>query len=247
LFVAGCSNEAVSERPDTTGTLRAALSIQLPDGAGPTHDVAKIHYVVVKMGQRCTDTALAEATVDLETEPLPKQFLPDGGGAAHSFSDALVVLAPGTYTVCAMPLTKADKASQFCGVASTQVMIAESVTSEVTMISQCKSPSNGAGDAITAFNNPPIIDQLIVTPSKFITLCDVATLSVKAHDPDGDPVTFVWQLVGTNQIFEKQTISFRSLDPVTSQMKVTVSDPFGASTSLTVPMHVSVCTDAGRD
>lgn len=153
---------------------------------------------------------MAETTVALEAESLPTSLLRDGGGGEHSFGDALMVLAVGQYTVCATPLTAAGKPSAQCATTSTSALVAEGVTTEIVMVSQCKGSSNGAIDAIAVLNSPPVIDNLIITPSKFITLCE-------------------------------------TLDPVTSQLRVTVTDTFGARTSLTVPMHVSPCADAGTD
>jgi hypothetical protein len=115
------------------------------------------------------------------------------------------------------------------------------------MVSQCKGAVTGAADGITILNTPPVITNLIITPSKFITTCQVARLSVEANDPDGDALSFLWQLLGTNMSSTNQSINFQSVIPVTSQLRITVSDPFGAKTSLTFPMHASRCPDSGTD
>ncbi|HKQ71294.1 MAG TPA: PKD domain-containing protein [Polyangiaceae bacterium] len=242
----GCSDEGLgASEAEHSGTLQAALS-----GIGPTRqegatDVARIKYAVVRQGQSCTDPPLATTTIGLEEEPLPQSLSPDGGGANHSFSDALMVLPPGQYKVCATPLTAQGVPSQQCAATSTPAIVVEGATTEVVMVSQCKGVTGGAIDAITKLNRPPVIDDLIVDPSKFITLCDVAQLTVKATDPDGDALTFLWQLLGTGMSSVNQTIRFRSLDVGTFQLRITVTDAFGAKTSLTLPMHISRCTDAG--
>ncbi len=157
------------------------------------------------------------------------------------------MLAAGQYTVCATPLTASGAPSAECAPTSTLVFIAEGATTEISMVSQCKGSSNGAVDAVTILNSPPVIDNLIVAPSKFITLCESARLTVEASDPDGDALSFLWQLLGTNMSSTNQSINFRSLDLGTFQLRVTVTDIFGAKTSLTFPIHVSRCADAAAD
>jgi PKD domain len=246
LVLVGCSDAAGGEG-EGTGTLQAALNGTTQSDLRSKHDVAKIRYDVLFKGQACTDKPLAEVTVALEDESLPSSLLPDGGSTQHPFGDALIVLAAGQYTVCATPLTAKGAPSAECPTTSTIAFIAEGVTTEIVMVSQCKGSNNGALDAITVLNTPPVIDNLIITPSKFITLCDSARLTVEATDPDGDALSFLWQLLGSNMRSTNQSINFRSLNLGTFQLKVTVSDPFGASTSLTVPIHVSPCADAGSD
>src|SRR6185369_9030772 len=118
LLQVGCSSDAAVGDSEGTGTLQAGLSgaaaAQLND-LRAKHDVAQIHYVVVRKDQQCTaKPVLAEATVVLEDESLPKSLLPDGGGAKHPFGDALFVLAPGQYTVCATPLKASGAPSEEC-------------------------------------------------------------------------------------------------------------------------------------
>ena len=62
-----------------------------------------------------------------------------------------------------------------------------------------------------------------------------------------DALSFLWQLLGTNMSSTNQSINFRSLDLGTFQLRVTVTDIFGAKTSLTFPIHVSRCADAAAD
>jgi len=250
LLQMGCSDAAGGEA-EGTGTIQVALSAagsaQLSE-LRAKHDVAAIHYVVLFRGQACTDRpALAEATVALEDESVPPAFLPEGGGAKHPFGDALFVLAAGQYTICATPITAADAGSIDCPTTSTIAFVGDGTTTEVSMVSQCKGATTGAADAITILNTPPVITNLIINPSKFITTCQVARLTVEASDPDGDALSFLWELLGTNRSSTNQSINFQSLIPITSQLRITVSDPFGAKSSLTFPMHASRCPDAGAD
>jgi hypothetical protein len=51
------------------------------------------------------------------------------------------------------------------------------------------SHANGGLDTVVALNDPPKIDNLAISPSKFITQCETATITVTASDPDGDQLT----------------------------------------------------------
>jgi hypothetical protein len=249
LLQAGCAEGRAGADDEGTGTLRAALntgSASLNE-LRAKHDVTQIRFIVVLKGQRCTENPLAKVTVSLEDEALPPGVLRDAG-ANHSFSDALMVLPVGQYNVCATPLTAAGLPSADCPTTSTLAYVAEGATSEVTLVSQCKASSNGAVDAVAVLNSPPVIDSLTVRPSKSITACEIARLTVEASDPDGDSITYLWELVGARppQTSPNQSINFRG-SPGSLQLKLTVTDALGASTSVTIPMQVSPCPDAGRD
>jgi hypothetical protein len=194
------------------------------------HEVTQIRFVVVPRGAPCTDKPLAEVTVSID----------------HSLGDALIVLPAGPYNVCAIPLNSAGRPSADCPTTSTRAFVSDGGTSEVTMISKCRVPRTGAVVAVTVLNSPPVINNLVIRPSKFITACEVARLTVEASDPDGDPLSFLWEVVGARppQTGTDQTFDFRG-SPGTSQIKVTVTDSLGANTSLTLPMLVTPCTDGG--
>jgi hypothetical protein len=109
---------------------------------------------------------------------------------------------------------------------------------------------NGGLDGVTILNDPPIIDMLNIIPNKFITACQQANLIVRASDPNGDALTTVWTVTDPNgnTITRSGTLLIFNPMGVTGDfgVRVTVTDPFGASTSLTLTMHVLPC-DAGAD
>ena len=113
LVHAGCSSQAAGDPVEETGSIQFALKAPDPS-LGPTSGVTSINFVVVKNGDSCASTPLAMKKVSLEPNPLPPNLLPDGGGNMHPFADALFVLAPGTYTVCALPLNEFGGPSSQC-------------------------------------------------------------------------------------------------------------------------------------
>jgi hypothetical protein len=253
-----------STGPETGGTARSeeqtgALQLAVATD-GDTHDVTQIHFVVVPRGQPCSFLpVIAEATVLLQPETLPPfspdggSILPDGGGGNHPFADAFMVLNGGQFNVCATPLTDTGDPSSECRQASAPVVVFLGGTTEVLLVSQCIGPQNGAIDAVGILNTSPTITDLTITPTKFIhqrPCADnpIATLTAEATDPDGDALTFLWQLLGTNLSAPGASINFSSFRVGDFQLLLTVTDPFGASTFLQVPVHVSACpADGGTD
>jgi hypothetical protein len=196
---------------------------------------------------------VAVVRVDLEKKPLPTSELPPGGGTKHPFADALIPLAPGTYTVCAQPVNEFGGPSSQCAPDIRSVRIIPGATTELLFVSQCPSIDNGALDAITILNNDPVITKLTIKPSKFITRCDTVELSVEATDPDGDKLTFLWEVPGTTLRGTKQTFSFTPPSIGTFLVTVTVRDgelnavALQGQARLTVPVHVAECSDGGTD
>jgi hypothetical protein len=185
----------------------------------------------------------------LEEEGLPAHLLPEGAGGEHPFADGLFTLPPGDYVVCATPLNENGEPSEECGPASTPATVVAEATTEVVMISQCEGDPSGALDAVLALNDPPHIDDLDIDPSKFITKCEEAVLTVTATDPDGDEMTFAWEILpggpGNPAIADDGATAVFTTDSAGDyEVKVTVTDALGASTSLTFPIHVSFLCEA---
>ncbi len=240
--LSACSEHAVGA-DDRTGQLRALIAT-----ADATDDVASVDFKVVAATDDCSGPAIAEATVSLETESFP------AGGGMHPFSDHLFVLAPGTYRVCAAPLQADGSPSASCSVADGLATVMAGATTETTLVSQCVGPANGAVDVTVTFNHPPLIGDLIISPSKFILVCETATLTVSASDSDGDTLTTTWSIVsapagstgaalapsGTTAVFTPDVAGDYTL-------MVQVADGLGGSASLTFPIHVTAGTCAAPD
>jgi hypothetical protein len=251
LLALACGHHPVdassgADESEQTGTLRAALG-----NNGPTHDVASIEYRVVHSNQTCSDTPLAVRSVLLQSQPLPPSELPDGGGPLHPFADVFFTLPPGQYLVCAQPFQARGGFSNECARATTLATVMPGMTTEIVLVSQCTGQENGGLDTVTILNDPPIINSLNFIPSKFITACQQANLLLNATDPNGDALTIVWTV--TTPTGNTQTVTGPSLivfNPGGTtgdfDFVVTVTDPFGGTTSLRFTMHVLPCvTDGG--
>jgi len=240
VLLAGCgANGTGVAQEESTGQLSAALAM-----GSQRHDVAAIGFKVVAGGASCDSPGLQESMQSLEGAGLSPDLAGQGAGNAHPFADALFVLAPGSYTVCAAPLNDAQQASTECERASKDVLVQNGTTTEIVLISQCKGDPTGAVDAIVALNDPPRIDDLQIDTGKFISLCEQATLSAKASDPNGDDLAYHWKILSSapgaaGSISEQgPSATFTPGAIGDYELELSVQDPFGGETALTFPIHV---------
>jgi hypothetical protein len=244
-FVFSCSGDAEVTLPSAeeseTGKLRLGMT------ASALYDVNEVHYAVVKPEARCDATPIAETSVGLETEALPSNLGPEGTGGQHAFADAWFVLPPGQYKVCATPLDDAGEPSEACARVSRRASVRAGETREIVLISQCEPPRNGVLDAVLVLNSPPLIEDLTLEPSKFITICESLEIEVSATDPDGDDFEYAWSLLeGDGELLAPDgeqalgsRVVFKPASTGTHRLQVTVEDVHGASSSLAFPVHVS--------
>jgi hypothetical protein len=250
LVLGGLTPACVDEPPGSgesgsAGRLSATLS------AGSAHDVSAVRFRIVSAAQTCTDTPLLERTVPFRPELRSGDIdSPDASGT-HPFANALLVLEEGDYRICAQPLQTDSTPSADCGPAETTANVFPKVTTEVTLIAQCKGDAKGAIGITTILNDPPHIDDLTIEPS-YLTSCDKARLTVTATDPNGDALAYTWQLTrGDGLLSPSQNIA--TFEPAAAgdyEVHISVRDTHEATTSLTIPLHVSpgACgEDAGTD
>jgi PKD domain-containing protein len=235
LASAACSNPSDDAVDGPVGSVTIALT------AASAHDVVAVQYQVGPLQEGCGGPNAIATTVALESENAPPSVQP--GGDAHRFADALFTLDAGDYIVCAQPLAQGNVPSAECAATSTSVTVFESVTTEVLLVSQCDGDASGGLDGTTILNDPPHIDVLTVQPSKFISTCQVATMEVDASDPNGDSILYSWNVdsgpstwvLGAND----DTATFDPADPGDYTLSVTAFDTYGATASLSFPIHVS--------
>jgi Bacterial Ig domain len=211
---------------------------------GSAHDVAHVAFRLVEPTGDCVNGPLvASDTVALGTTALDD----------HRFGAALFVVGTGGYLACADLLQADLSPSAECAPASATVLVNEGQTSTVSLVSACTT-STGGVDVSLALNEAPVIDDVQVSPSKFIEHCETATLAVNATDPEGDALSYSWsvtqQPVGATPVLAPaaDTATFGADLAGDYEVTVTVSDVHSASSVATFPMHVSLgtCLPAGH-
>lgn len=146
----------------------------------------------------------------------------NNGTAGSPYAATAVWQAPtveGTYT---LTVSVSDSGTWMCGGRGTAT---QSLSIQVSAV----------------INAAPVIDDLTVTPANLF-LGEVATLNAVAHDPDGDPLTYVWSvdrgtvIAGAPGFAEFQA----STDtPGIAMITLTVTDDKGAPATRTVSVSVT--------
>jgi mono/diheme cytochrome c family protein len=237
---AGCATATDLDAEADASSITAALEL-----GALAHDVTGVRFDVVAADATCDGEALATETRQLESEPLPAS-LAGQAGAFRPFADALFVLDPGSYRVCATPLA-GDAPSTRCAPAEMEVEVASGQTNEVVLISQCSAPGSGGLDVVVALNDPPRITAVTLDPSKFVSVCESLAISAQAEDPNGDAISYAWTLTsgpeggvlvadGASAVFSGPAGDYA--------ISVSASDVHGNTSSLAFPVHVSDATCA---
>ena len=229
---------------DSYGSLSAGLTL------ATEHDVTAVKFDVVATSAGCESTPLASQTTPMETETLPSSVSGTGSGM-HPFADGLFVLPPGDYRVCATPLGGTVPSTQCAPTSGVATVVAQQ-TNEVVLVSQCSGNPNGGVDIVVVLNDPPVISAMAITPSKFITTCESATIAVTATDPNGDALTYSWAIAsgpaGASLLGAGASATFSSPGGAGDYVVAAkVTDVHGASVSLSFPIHVSAAICAVPD
>lgn len=234
----GCDETLATspENPRETASIRSAL------GATP-HDVTGFLYEIV-----CEDGFTYSEFVLLEDEMLPP-WLDPNAGPEHYFSDLFTVLPEGECKVTATPMQDPQTPSVECHPVSAVFEVVAGQTTEIVLMAQCDGEGPGAGDIVGGLNDPPVITGLEFDPSKFIVECEELTLTAMASDPNGDAITYTWTMVTSpaGAVYwlapvgpsASPSTTFQGQTPGYYEVTLTVTDTYGASTSLTFPIHVS--------
>ena len=234
LAAISCGTSTRFDASHGTGQLRVALQ----SGAA-LHDVTAVRFEIVPEDAECGSQPLAARSVAIDGDG----FAEAGSGpeTRHPFSDALFVLAPGTYHACATPLAD-DAPSSECAPASALADVSAGKTHELSLILPCVGPGAGGLDVMATLNSPPALQGIVISPSKFISVCEAAAISVDAEDPDGDALSYAFELSagpdGGKLSSQDETAQF--FGPAGDySLRVIVSDPHGASSQLEFPVHIA--------
>lgn len=231
--VLGCGDGDPGSSEGEVGSLRAAIDI-----SGGRHDVTAVRFAVMAAGEACDAEPIFSEIVGLEDEVLPASLAESGN---HAFGDRLFVLPPGSYRVCAQPLS-GEGASAECGAAEALAEVSAGVTTEVVIDSQCEVTGNGGLGAVVALNDEPVIDEISLDPSGFISTCESALIVASASDANDDELSYAWSVVagpgGASLRADGAAATF-SGPAGDYSLELSVDDGHGGVTSLAFPMHVS--------
>lgn len=236
----GCGTEETT----TVNKGQLALSIPPPNPGSDGVTTILIQVYGPLDGQHnCTDalpTLADSATVQLEQEYLPSGLdAPAPQAGNHKFTDKYFNLLAGDYCVKATPQGGA------CGIVlSGPYTVNSSITTEVTLVSNCLRDDTGGLDVVATLNNDPLIESLVFDPSKFVSVCESLTVRATAVDPDADPLTWTWSPLPTGCVVNEPTSAGSSMTcyiPTAGVQSVTVTacDPGSLCANLTFPIHVS--------
>jgi virginiamycin B lyase len=231
MVAGGCGKQGPG--PEPVGRLRASLST-----TGAPGDVTAVAFAVVAADKTCADPAIDTALIPLSS--------PSGGadaGGSRGALETIFVLPVGSYRVCATPMGADGQPSGRCGRAEAVVDVMAGATSEVGLVSQCAAPPGGGIDTIIRFNEAPRITGLVLPAPGATNTCQPLPLAVTASDPDGDPISFTWSLTAgpTSARIDGSGPSVQLVASAAGdyQVRVTVTDSWGAATSLSFPMLVA--------
>lgn len=208
------------------------------------YDVRSVRFDIVPAEATCDARPLVSQTRGFEPGALPAAMSPEGAGS-HGFADGLFVLPVGQYRACATPLTAAAAPSQACTRADTTITVVVGRVTAVILVSPCRGSASGAVDVTSALNDPPKITALAISPSKFITVCQTATITAAASDPDNDALTYEWSLapaMGATLAGTGTTATFTPAAAGDYTVSLTVSDVYAAKASLSFSVHVADAT-----
>ena len=228
LAAVSCGADSGPQEEETGSlTLRVELSDVL-------HDVTAVRLDVVAADQDCSSEPLFTQTVSFSDDSFP-------GAETRPYASAIFVLSAGAYRVCAAPLV-GDGPSAECGTTDGFAEVASGTTTEVMLTSQCGGEENGGLGVVVTLNDRPEIEQVVLDPSGFISVCESVELAAVASDPNEDELVYTWSVLsgpdGGSLHPDGERATF-SGQPGDYGLLLDVSDGHGGATSLSFPIHVA--------
>ncbi len=188
----GCSESANNEDNVVSSGLQLTIDV------GAATGVDGIHFEIVAV-DCASKTPIAGKTPVTLDKALDDLRIPGGieglegnpldASSAHAFGDHFVAVSPGCYDVTTAPMTT----DLVCHSATKRaVVVVEGKTTEVLLVNQCEGTDASAIDALAVVNHPPVLLDVSFEASKFVSSCQSQVVCATAHDPEGDPLEFVW-------------------------------------------------------
>jgi hypothetical protein len=212
LVAFGCVEEDTDSAFDTTGIM---LTVDIDGNTDVTSMRFEVYPGELDPDGACINTGEEPftATADLEDLHLPAAV--NGNEFAvrtdHLFADRFFTLPAGCYNIVVQPLAadtdlsrchhdcpSAPVESADCARAEGTADVADGLTTEVLLISQCAGDPVGGLDVAAALNHPPVIDigSLEYDRSKIVFECERTVICVSATDDDDDPLVYEWEQLG---------------------------------------------------
>ena len=203
-----------------------------------------------QMRSAIAGAGVAAARVDIfsgevvvESHRLTMESIALPGEPERPVGDVYTALPPGAYRVQATALNEDGDARRDCSQASANANVVGGETVEVRLTLVCGGDETGGLDTLVTVEHAPTIDDLRIDPSKLTKVCRPVLLQVSATDPDDEPLTYEWRVLGPDDApYDLQVAgsvaSFMGRAVASYTLEVVVSDPAGHETALTFPVHV---------
>jgi hypothetical protein len=210
-----------------TGVVRSVILI----------DAVALAQIGEDLGAVRVDVTRGASLVDSKTIALESSA--EGGVRG----DAFFALNPGDYNVLATLLSTEGGALQGCSPGNGFASVQANQTTEINVNIFCNGGETGGLDVIVGVSQRPVIDDLLIRPSKFALTCNRIGLQVVVAG-DGSDLTYDWSIQnGDSANFFINATGARAYFAAEAAMSysamLSISDSTGESTSLSFPLHIS--------
>ena len=232
--------------------LLVALGACVPKGANP--DPAHLGVASFRLISATNDDVASIRVqlfqgvqlVESRTAPLlAGQHLPDGGAGSFG-ADALIPVRPGVYRVVASPLRADGTPSEICSTAEGGATVVVGQTVDLVLVMVCSDQGTGAIDVTGILSHQPVLTNLVLKPSKYISTCEQLTLLAQAKSADPTPLTYLWSILSgpapaSSSVLRPvgPTSAFASQVAGAFKVKVEVTGAPGSTAALTFPIYVN--------
>ena len=227
LGLFACDEPADGSPPPATGTLSASL-VQ-----AELADVAAIRLEVYE-GRRVVETH----------EVVPGDQRNPETGEVRQGGDVLMTLRPGRYRAVATPLGEDGEPSEVCARAESDADVEPERTTEIVLVMPCGDEGTGGLDVVLQLDHTPVIEDLRLRPSKFVSVCERVMARAFAEELDGQALAWSWSVrAPANADYalngRGSAAHFAAETAGTYHLRVEAEDESGLSAALEFPVHVA--------